>query len=259
MLVADAEADVPPTVSGVVDPVTAVRSPLGPPSVEDTDVTRATVLGLTAVWEGFEARLARVPLVRRIEAGTATRQDYLHLLRHLRQQVVEGGRWIARAASNFSVELFDLRSAAIHHAAEEHRDFRMLERDYVAAGGRLAVIQSGRKNVGSEALSGYLFHQASLPDPIDLLGAMFIIEGLGTAKVAGWAQRLRDTLDLSDEQVTFLTYHGQNDDEHFEILRQILRSDHVDRAAGERIIRTATVVARLYVMQLEAIDEEEAV
>jgi 3-oxoacyl-[acyl-carrier-protein] synthase-3 len=257
-LVGSAAGSAPPNPAGVVDSVAATRSPLGVPRGDDTEVTRATVLGLTAVWEDFEVRLARVPLVRRIEAGTATGPDYLRLLRHLRQQVVEGGRWIARAASNFSVELFELRSAAIHHAAEEHRDFRMLERDYVAAGGALADIQSGHKNVGSEALSGYLFHQASLPDPIDLLGAMFIIEGLGTAKVAGWARRLRDTLGLTDEQVTFLTYHGQNDDEHFEILRQILRSDHVDRAAGERIIRTATVVARLYVMQLEAVDEEEA-
>jgi 3-oxoacyl-[acyl-carrier-protein] synthase-3 len=231
-------------------------SPLGAPRDEDGDVTRWTVLQLAAVWDDFEARLARVPLVRRIETGTATIEDYRRLLRHLRQQVVEGGRWIARAASNFSVELFELRSAAIHHAAEEHRDFRMLEHDYVAVGGVLEEIQSGRKSVGSEALSAYLFHQASLPDPIDLLGAMFIIEGLGTAKVAGWATRLRDSLELTPEQVTFLSYHGEADDEHFEILRQILRSDLVDRAAAQRIVRTATVVARLYAMQLEAVDEE---
>jgi 3-oxoacyl-[acyl-carrier-protein] synthase-3 len=231
-------------------------SPLGLPRPEDGDVTRWTVLQLAAVWDEFETRLARVPLVRRIETGTATIEDYRRLLRQLRQQVVEGGRWIARAASNFSVELFDLRSAAIHHAAEEHRDFRMLERDYCAVGGELVDIQSGSKNAGSEALSGYLFNQASQPDPIDLLGAMFIIEGLGTAKVSGWAERLRNSLGLAPDQITFLSYHGEADDEHFGILREILRSDVVDRAAAERIVRTATVVARLYAMQLEAADEE---
>jgi 3-oxoacyl-[acyl-carrier-protein] synthase III len=238
-------------------PVTeAAPSPLGQPRSEDGDVTRWAVLQLAAVWDDFEARLARVPLVRRIEAGTATVEDYRRLLRQLRQQVVEGGRWIARAASNFSVELFELRSAAIHHAAEEHRDFRMLERDYCAVGGELADIQGGSKNVGSEALSGYLFHQASQPDPVDLLGAMFIIEGLGTAKVSGWAARLQDSLGLTPDQITFLSYHGEADDGHFEILRQILRSTVVDRAAAERIVRTASVVARLYAMQLEAVDEE---
>ncbi len=234
----------------------AAPSPLGLPRTDDTDVTRWAVLQLARVWDDFERRLARVPLVRRIESGTVTMKDYRRLLLQLRQQVVEGGRWIARAASNFSVELFDLRSAAIHHAAEEHRDFRMLEHDYCAVGGDLAAIQSGSKNVGSEALSAYLFHRASQPDPIDLLGAMFIIEGLGTAKVSGWAARLRDRLDLAPEQLTFLSYHGEADDGHLDVLRQILRSGVVDRSSAERIVRTATVVARLYAMQLAAIDEE---
>ena len=93
---------------------------------------------------------------------------------------------------------------------------------------------------------------------MDLLGAMFIIEGLGTAKVHGWAARLRDTLGLTPDQITFLSYHGEADDEHFEILRQILRSALIDRSAAERIVRTASVVARLYAMQLEAVDEESS-
>jgi 3-oxoacyl-[acyl-carrier-protein] synthase-3 len=237
-------------------PQLVTSSPLGLPRDQDGEVSRWTVLELASVWDEFESRLHRVPLVRRIEMGTATIEDYRRLVRHLRQQVVEGGRWIARAASNFSIELFDLRSAAIHHAADEHRDFRMLEHDYVAAGGELTDIHGGRKNLGSEALSAYLFHQASLPNPIDLLGAMFVIEGLGAAKVAGWANLLRDSVGLTDDQLSFLRYHGEADDEHFELLRQIVRSDFVDRAAAERIVRTAAVVARLYVMQLEAIDEE---
>jgi 3-oxoacyl-[acyl-carrier-protein] synthase-3 len=256
--VAPATAWAPGAVAAAAPPAPqpVTSSPLGLPRDQDGEVARWTVLELASVWDEFESRLHRVPLARRIETGTATIEDYRRLLRHLRQQVVEGGRWIARAASNFSIELFDLRSAAIHHAADEHRDFRMLERDYVAVGGELTDIHSGRKNLGSEALSAYLFHQASLPDPIDLLGAMFVIEGLGAAKVAGWANLLHDSLGLTNDQMSFLRYHGETDDEHFELLRQIVRSDLVDRAAAERFVRTAAVVARLYVLQVEAIDEE---
>jgi 3-oxoacyl-[acyl-carrier-protein] synthase-3 len=231
------------------------ESPLGAPRDEDDDVVRWTVRELAGVWSDFSSRLAAVPIVRRIESGTATVDDYRRLLLHLRQQVVEGGRWIARAASNFSHALFELRSAAIHHAAEEHRDFRMLENDYCAVGGSLADIQTGTKNVGSEALSAYLFHQASQPDPVDLLGAMFVIEGLGTAKVRRWVDVLRSSLSLTDEQTSFLRYHGEADDGHLEVLRGILHSGAIDRAGAARIVRTATVVARLYALQLEAIDE----
>src|SRR5262249_30818592 len=138
----------PPAVASPPAHVDA-ESPLGTPRDGDDDVVRETVLELARVWSDFSTRLASVPIVRRIESGTATVDDYRRLLLNLRQQVVEGGRWIARAASNFSVELFELRSAAIHHAAEEHRDFRMLESDYCAVGGSLEEIQGGVKNVGS--------------------------------------------------------------------------------------------------------------
>ncbi len=204
---------------------------------------------LARVWSGFEETLRGTRIVRRIEGGTATIDDYRLLLLHLRQQVIEGGRWISRAASNFSPEMFEFRSAAIKHAADEHRDFRLLEQDFAAAGGDLAAIRKGRKNIGSEALSAFIFQQASQPDPVDLLGAMFIIEGLGNRLALGWARQLQQQLDLADNQVSFLRYHGEADEEHIGELNHLLslvRPEDVPR-----IVRTAEIVARLYAFQLE--------
>jgi 3-oxoacyl-[acyl-carrier-protein] synthase-3 len=207
---------------------------------------------LTRVWDAFERRLREIPMVRRIEAGEVTIDDYRRLLLHLRQQVVDGGRWISRAASNFSAELFAFRSAAITHAAAEHRDFLLLERDYAAVGGRPEDISGGRKNVGSEALSAYVLQQASLPDPVDLLGAMFVIEGLGNRLALGWAQRLQERLGLADDQVSFLRYHGTEDAAHIGELTRLLELVTPEQAA--RVVRTAEVVARLYALQLEEMD-----
>jgi 3-oxoacyl-[acyl-carrier-protein] synthase-3 len=235
-----------------VDPVT--RAVQRQPVADAPSTSVALLSDLARVWTDFERALHDVPIVARIEHGTATVEDYRRLLRHLRQQVVEGGRWISRAASSFSIEWFDLRSAAIRHAADEHRDFRLLELDYQAAGGTLEEIRSAAKNVGSEALSAYLFQQAGLPDPVDLLGAMFVIEGLGSRKAAGWARRLRDDLGLRDDQVRFLAYHGEADDEHVGMLHDALRLVSSDPAACARIVRTAHIVSRLYTWQLEEID-----
>jgi 3-oxoacyl-[acyl-carrier-protein] synthase III len=231
-----------------------VPSPLGEPAAGDGEVIRWTVLELARVWGEFETQLRAVPMIRRIESGQAEVADYRRLLLHLRQQVVEGGRWISRAASNFSVELFELRSAAIKHAAEEHRDYQLLERDFCSVGGELADIQGGHKNIGSEALSAFVFHQASQPDPVDLLGAMFIIEGLGTALAMGWARQLQEQLGLRDDQVTFMRYHGEADDEHFAELAHLLRGGALDQARAARVVRTAEVVARLYALQLSEVD-----
>jgi 3-oxoacyl-[acyl-carrier-protein] synthase III len=228
-----------------------ITARLGSSAGTDSDAVSWTVLELARVWSDFERRVRATPPIQRIEAGTTSLADYRRLLLHLRQQVVDGGRWIARAASSFSVELFELRSAAIRHAAAEHRDYQLLERDYCAVGGQLAQIQNGYQNIGSQALSAFVFHQAGQPDPVDLLGAMFIIEGLGTTMALRWARRLQEQLGLHEDQVSFLRYHGEADDEHFAELARLLRIAVTDRATGARVVRTAEVVARLYAMQLE--------
>ncbi|HEX3213970.1 MAG TPA: 3-oxoacyl-[acyl-carrier-protein] synthase III C-terminal domain-containing protein, partial [Actinomycetota bacterium] len=128
-------------------PPPAASSPLGEPAADDGEVARWLLLQLALVWADFERRLRSVELVRRIEQGEVTLGEYQRLLVNLRQQVVDGGRWIARAASSMSAELFPLRSAFILHAGEEHRDYQLLEQDYLAVGGSLEEIQGASKNI----------------------------------------------------------------------------------------------------------------
>ncbi|WP_394279501.1 iron-containing redox enzyme family protein [Microbacterium sp.] len=222
----------------------------------DTATDTATSLGerLADVWIELEDRLAEVPILRRLDEGTVTLHDYQRLLFNLRQQVVDGSPWISRAASNFDIEHFELRTAAIKHAQEEHRDYLMLERDYVAVGGSLDELRAGRKNLGSEALSGYMFTYADRPNPVGLLGAMYIIEGLGAQRAAGWAARFQEVLGLADSQVHFMRYHEVADGNHTGDLEAILTSDMISDDDADEIVRCAQVVARLYALQLEELD-----
>ncbi len=222
---------------------------------DPTPVTADTLFDrLADVWVELEDRLDEVPVLKRLAEGTVTLEDYKRLLFNLRQQVVDGSPWISRAASSFDMDHFELRSAAIRHAEEEHRDYQMIERDYVAVGGTLEEIRAGRKNIGSEALSGYMFTYASQPNPTGLMGAMFIIEGLGAQRAAGWAARFQEVLGLADNQVHFMKYHQEADAEHTGNLEAILTSGVVSDADAVEIVRCAQVVARLYAMQLEELD-----
>ncbi len=230
------------------------NSPLTEIAASRDEIQKYLGVELALVWADFERMLRAVPMVQRIEEGVATLEDYKRLLVNLRQQVMEGARWIARAASNVSIELFPLRSMFIGHAGEEHKDYQMLERDFVAVGGSLLEITTQPKNIGSEALSAFMFHHASQPDPLDLLGAMFVIEGLGMKKAGRWAELLREQLNLTDQQTSFLTYHGSNDDDHFAKLRQVLEGGVLDRKTAEGVVKTAKTVARLYALQLEEVD-----
>ena len=229
-------------------------SPLGEPSAGDSPAVRRMLGELAGVWSDLDRMLARVPVIRRIEDGSATLEDYRRLLLNLRQQVVDGGRWISLAAANFSAGKFWLRSAAIRHAADEHRDYQLLEADFAAAGGDPALMTSTSPNIGSAALSAFMFHRAGQPDPVDLLGAMFVIEGLGLRKAGAWADRLAAGLGLRDDQLRFLRYHAGGDSEHFGLLSAALRSGLLDVAAMSRVAKTARVTARLYALQLEELD-----
>ena len=216
--------------------------------------TAADVLRkLTVVFTEFEGRLEQTPLVRKLTRGRFELGDYQAFLVQLRQQVKDGALWMSRAASNISEEQFELRSALMKHAVAEHRDFRLLEDDYVATGGALETIRTGDKNLGSEALSAWMFHEASKPNPFGLLGSMWIIEGLGSLKAQEWGRKVKETLALPEEAVRFLLYHGENDAEHIEEFKGMLAMVLPDPQVARRIVRTAQVTARLYALQIEEI------
>ncbi|MDA8531011.1 hypothetical protein N9N14_00680 [Candidatus Poseidonia alphae] len=211
---------------------------------------------LLRVWLGFERDLSTVPLLRRIDLGTYTVDDHLCLLRNLRQQVIEGSRWITRTASSFDRNHAEIRSTIISHAVDEHRDYELLEKDYVASGGNLNDILGMERNVGSEALHGFLMHRSSRPNPVDLLGAMWIIEGLGEKMARSWAERIQDLTGLGEDSTRFMTYHGHNDGDHMERFYEMLDEVCVDEPTVRSIIKTSRVVARLYRLQLEEVEHE---
>ncbi|HEY2661434.1 MAG TPA: iron-containing redox enzyme family protein [Caulobacteraceae bacterium] len=224
-----------------------------PPRSQQDRAAAEVLRKLAVTWTGFEARLEATPLIRKLTRGRFELCDYHAFLVQLRQQVKDGALWMSRAASNIDEQHLELRSILMRHAVAEHRDFRLLEADYVASGGALATILASEKNLGSEALSAWMFHEASRPNPFGLLGAMFIIEGLGSIKAGEWGQRVRHQLDLPASAARFLLYHGENDSEHMQEFEAMLRLVLPDPEVAARIVRCAEVTARLYALQIEEI------
>jgi hypothetical protein len=208
---------------------------------------------LTVAFADFEARLEQAPLIRKLTRGRFEMADYHAFLIGLRQQVKDGALWMSRAASNIDEMHLELRSRLMRHAVTEHRDFRLLEADFVAAGGEVSVIRDAEKNIGSEALSAWMFHEASKPNPFGLLGAMWIIEGLGRIKAGEWGRLVRQRLELPDDAVRFLLYHGENDAQHIGEFEEMLALVLPDEVVAARIVRVAQVTARLYALQIEEI------
>ncbi|WP_158855832.1 3-oxoacyl-[acyl-carrier-protein] synthase III C-terminal domain-containing protein [Lunatibacter salilacus] len=219
--------------------------------IAKSETSEWLVRNLAQVWIDFETELLKVPVVTKIHDGKLSLSDYKLLLTDLRQQVIDGSQWISRAASHIDIGLFELRSAFIRHTAAEHKDYQMLERNYEALGEDIETIRSGEKNIGSVALTSFMFQQASKPNPIDLLGAMFIIEGIGKRLAGYWGRMIQDQLNLNDDQVSFFTYHGVADENHFHNLEKALDHPQMNVDIAKRIVKTAKTTAKLYIMQLE--------
>lgn len=220
-------------------------------NINSDTVSQWLVRNLSRVWVNFESNLLKVPIVQKIHNKTLRIEEYKLLLIDLRQQVIDGSQWISRAASNIDIELFDLRSAFIKHTAAEHKDYQMLEQNFENLGEPVSKIHSGEKNIGSLGLSSFMFQQASKPNPIDLLGAMFIIEGIGKRLAAYWGTMIKDQLNLNDDQVSFFTYHGIADEKHFENLEKALNHPLMHMDLAKNIVKTAKTTALLYEMQLK--------
>lgn len=209
---------------------------------------------LLKIWFEFDLTLSKVGIIKRLEQGKLSQTDYQKLLLNLRQQVIEGSRWITRCASSFDRDHTDIRSSVIHHAKDEHKDYLILEKDYVNAGGRLEDIQKAEKNIGSEALHGFLMYRASQPNPVDLIGAMWIVEGLGNKMAAKWANLVDEQFSAEPSMAKFMKYHGENDEHHIEELYQLIDRVATNEHVIAKIEKTAKVVARLYALQLEEVD-----
>jgi 3-oxoacyl-[acyl-carrier-protein] synthase-3 len=217
--------------------------------------TQAVMRGLIKVWADFAVDLDTVPLIDKLMRGKFRIEDYRRLLINHRQQVIEGARWIARAASSITSDYADQRAMLLDHAFAEHRDYKMLEADYVAVGGKLADILSAEKNIGTEALHAFMYQRASEPNPFDLLGAMFIIEGLGQKKAGEWGRQIKEQLSLKDDHVSFLLYHSANDQDHMRRFEAVLSSGILGIGdMDKQIVKTAKIVALLYRLQLEEIE-----
>lgn len=231
-------------------------SPLGF-RLEESSNPAAVKLGreLALVWMDFDYRMAQIPLIQHIEAQTVTLQEYLNYLQDMRAQVVEGARWITRAASNMQEPYIPLRKALIAHAATEQSDFMMLEQNFIACGGDAYLMENPRKNIGTEGLSAFIFSISNEKNPIALFGGTFIFEGLGCMKAGPWAKHLQAALNLADDAVSFLAYHGANDEDHYENLIKVFQMPFITEEAADAIVKSAKVIAYLYASQLACIGQ----
>ena len=209
---------------------------------------------LASIWQDYRSKVWRTPLLQRMRTRQLQTADYVRWMGHWVPQVREGSLWMREGAASLTGDYAQLAALIDLHADDEQHDFKILHSDYLKAGGTETDITRLRRNPGGEALNAYLHSLAATPNPIGLLGAIYIIEGTGQRIVPSLLPLLRQALPLPPDAFRFLEYHGANDEHHLErwlMAVQMALALDATGTAQQAIVRTARHTAQLYLMQFQ--------
>lgn len=208
---------------------------------------------LASLWQDYRSDVWRTPVIHQLVSGQFDVEQYRNWTAQWVPQVKEGSLWMREAAANLEGDFAALSGLIELHADDEQNDFKILYDNYQSAGGTLAL-ENLTRNPGGEALNKYLHAVAAQPNPIGLLGAIYIIEGTGQRIVPALLPLLRKRVNLPATAFSFLEYHGENDEHHLSRwLRAVEITLAIDPKAAQAIYATAKHTAQLYLMQFEFI------
>jgi len=213
---------------------------------------------LAAIWHHYRSRVWRTPAIRKLRDRLFTPADYVQWAAHWIPQVREGSKWMREGAASVRAPYEALAALIETHAGDEQDDYEILYADYRNAGGR-DDLDALRRNPGGQALDGYLHALAATPNPLGLLGAIYVIEGTGQRIIPALLPLMKASLmhgpdGLPADAFRFLEYHGANDEHH--LLRwlravEIVLEHDADGADARTIVDTARRTAEMYLMQFE--------
>ena len=226
--------------------------PLPPPPISaegETGQIADMLQKLMAVWHDYRSEVFRTDIARDIMSGNITIHDYLKWMECWIPQVREGSLWMRRAVSSMSPQFKALATLVQTHAGEEQLDWQVLYQDYRTAGG-LLLAENLKRNPGGEALNAYMHAYAAKPDPVGLLGGIYIIEGTGQRVIPTLLPHLKTSLKVSSSVLKFIEYHGENDQAHMmRWLNAVKLVAQIKPDAADEIVSVAESVATLYLQQ----------
>ncbi len=147
-----------------------------------------------------------------------------------------------------------LRQAIGEYIEEEKGHHEWILNDIRACGADADAVRAnqGAGRVGSaiELMVSYLYHQIDRGNPIAFFGMVWVLEGTSVGVGGQVAKLVKQTLNLPDSAMSYLTSHSELDQEHIQLFEGLMNqiSDEQDQVA---IIDSANMVYQLYGQMLK--------
>jgi len=197
--------------------------------------------------------LIETPAVQLFLGADVPKEAYAMFLRETYHLSKHTSRFICAAASRMTDAQEAIRTRFMHHALEEDGHHKFALKDLKNIGYDSDYALNSRPLPGTEAIISFHYYLAHMGNPISVMGAVMVFEGLAEDFAGQAASALRSKQNMSQSSVTFLHTHAEFDIEHMKEAREVLDTlikREEDKAAT---IDVANKMYRFYQMNFEDI------
>lgn len=195
------------------------------------------------------------PIINDVMQGNFDLNTYIAFLNQAYHHVRHTVPLLMNAGGRLAPSQRYLETAIADYISEESGHEHWILNDIEACGESRSEFETAPAPFNSELLVSYLYDTVQRGNPVGIFGMVQVLEGTSADLATPVAHLVQEKLGLPDTAMTYLSSHGELDQDHmqgFEVTMNSIK-DADDQAA---IIHTAQMVYHLYGDVYRAIPEE---
>ncbi|SHO57007.1 TenA family transcriptional regulator [Vibrio quintilis] len=202
-----------------------------------------------------EAMLS-APIVADCECGDISLPQYHQFLAQAYHHVKHTTPLLMACGARLGESHEWVRAAVAEYIEEEIGHHEWILNDIQACGGDADAVRNnqgeGAMGMPIELMLAYLYHNIDRGNPLTLFGMVWVLEGTSVGIGAQVARQVKETLNLPDEALTYLTSHSELDQEHIRFFAELM--DKIEDPQEQAvIIESANMVFHLYGQMLHSL------
>lgn len=203
------------------------------------------------------AYLLSAPIVGQCHNGDFSLETYKAFLAQAYYHVRHTVPLLMATGSRLSDEQEWVRGAIKEYIDEEYGHQEWILNDIAACGGNAEAVRHGHPGRAIELMVAFLYDQINRGNPLSIFGMVQVLEGTSVSMALMVAEQLRTQLGLQANTMSYLTSHGELDQDHLKFFSGLM--DKITQETDQQaIIHAAKIVYGLYGDMLRELTAEAA-
>lgn len=189
--------------------------------------------------------LLSAPIIADVFDGNFTLDTYIAFLNQAYHHVRHTVPLLMAAGAGLAPRQEWLRKTIHEYIAEEFGHEAWILDDLAACGCDRDEFENGAPPFETEVMVAYLYDFIARRNPVGIFGMVLVLEGTSSELAPTVAGIVQQKLALPDAAITYLTTHGDLDQDHIVYFERVM--DRIDDPGDQAaVIHVANAVYRLY-------------